>query len=142
LRALLDVNVLVAVLDVDHVHHERAGAWLRDNIEHGWATCSITQNGAARVLSQPSYPGALTVAEAVAAVRSATTTVHHEFWPDPVAIVDPNVIDPARLHGPRQITDAHLLALATHHGGRFATLDRRIGRDAVVGASDACLVVL
>lgn len=142
MRALLDVNLLVAVLDVDHVHHDRAAAWLRDNIEHGWATCSITQNGAARILSQPSYPGAVTVAEALSAVRSATTTVHHEFWPDPVAIVDPDVIDPERLHGARQITDAHLVALATHYDGRFATLDQRISHDAVLGASRARLVVL
>lgn len=38
-------NVLIALLDAEHLHHEPARAWLRSNTEHGWATCSITQNG-------------------------------------------------------------------------------------------------
>ena len=39
MRALLDVNVLIALLDAQHIHHELARRWLRDNIRHGWATC-------------------------------------------------------------------------------------------------------
>ena len=38
MRALLDVNVLIALHDRDHVHHERAALWLEANIEHGWAS--------------------------------------------------------------------------------------------------------
>lgn len=30
MRALLDVNVLLALLDRDHVDHERARAWITD----------------------------------------------------------------------------------------------------------------
>lgn len=45
MRALLDVNVLIALLDATHVHHGAAVAWLCANIEHGWVSCPITQNG-------------------------------------------------------------------------------------------------
>jgi predicted nucleic acid-binding protein len=30
------------------------------------------------------------------------------------------------MHGPKQITDAYLLGIAKHHGGRLATLDKAI----------------
>ena len=47
-----------------------------------------------------------------------------------------------RLLGPRQITDAYLLALAVSHGGRFVTFDRRINVDLVPGAAAANLCIL
>jgi predicted nucleic acid-binding protein len=56
MHALLDVNVLIALLDSDHVHHARARAWLKENIRHGWASCPLTQNGCIRIMSQPGYP--------------------------------------------------------------------------------------
>lgn len=56
MRALLDVNVLLALLDRDHVDHQRAREWLTDEIESGWASCAITENGFVRVVSQPRYP--------------------------------------------------------------------------------------
>ena len=58
MRALLDVNVLIALLDQAHPHHGTALSWLRVNIKHGWASCPITQNGCIRIMSQAAYPGA------------------------------------------------------------------------------------
>ena len=43
--ALLDVNVLMALSDPDHTHHEIAHDWFADHHAHGWATCAVTQNG-------------------------------------------------------------------------------------------------
>jgi hypothetical protein len=43
----------------------------------------------------------------------------HEFWPDDVSLLDPRVAYNSRIHGPRQITDVYLLALAVRHGGQF-----------------------
>lgn len=31
MRALLDVNVLIALFDADHIHHERAHDWFMRN---------------------------------------------------------------------------------------------------------------
>lgn len=56
MRALLDVNVLTALHDRDHVHHGRVGAWLAANIAHGWSSCPLTQNGCLRIMSQLAYP--------------------------------------------------------------------------------------
>ena len=36
-----------------------------------------------------------------------------------------------------QITDTYLLALSVHHGGRLATLDRRLSAHAVKGSAEA-----
>jgi hypothetical protein len=35
MRALLDVAVLIALLDSDHLHHARAGACRKENIKSG-----------------------------------------------------------------------------------------------------------
>jgi uncharacterized protein len=46
------------------------------------------------------------------------------------------------VHGPRQVTDAYLLALAVHRGGRFVTFDRSVALSAVPAATAANLTVL
>lgn len=56
MRALFDINVLIALLDQAHPHHDTASFWLKLNIKHGWASCPITQNGCIRIMSQPTYP--------------------------------------------------------------------------------------
>jgi len=56
MRALLDVNVLIALLDPDHVYHATAQAWWVQHRQQGWASCPLTQNGCVRILSQPGYP--------------------------------------------------------------------------------------
>ena len=61
MRALLDINVLIALLDAQHVHHQQATRWMTENIDGGWASCPLTQNGVIRIMSQPAYPNALPV---------------------------------------------------------------------------------
>ena len=53
MRALLDVNVLVVLMDREHADHKIAMNWLKANWIFGWASCSITQNGCVRIMSQP-----------------------------------------------------------------------------------------
>ena len=141
-RALLDINVLLALLDSDHIHHQRARDWASAEIASGWASCAITQNGFVRIVSQPSYPSPITTAQAVDLLSRATHTEHHEFWTCAVSMLDEEIVDRSRLHSPRQVSDAYLLALATAHGGRFVTFDRRISIGAVPGAAEENLAVL
>ncbi|TLZ12344.1 MAG: hypothetical protein E6K34_17875 [Gammaproteobacteria bacterium] len=61
MRALLDVNVLIALLDSDHTLHGTAMSWFAKHAREGWASCPITQNGCVRIMSNPSYPNALPV---------------------------------------------------------------------------------
>lgn len=142
MRALLDVNVLIALLDENHVHHDTAQGWLAENVRLGWASCPITQNGCIRILAQPQYPNALGVSDAIGRLREATATSHHAFVPDDQSILDATAIDRKRLLSARQVTDAYLLALAVKHGLRFVTLDRAIPAHAVPGADSYSLVVL
>ena len=142
MRALLDVNVLLALLDVDHVDHGTARSWLEEEISAGWASCAITQNGFVRIVSQPRYPSPVPPAEAIRRLEQATRTAQHEFWPCDLSVLDSRVIDRTRVHGPRQVTDVYLLALAVAKGGRFVTFDRTIPTGAVPGARAENLVVL
>jgi toxin-antitoxin system PIN domain toxin len=141
-RALLDINVLLALLDSDHVDHDRARDWINAEIENGWASCAITQNGFVRIISQPRYPSPVSPELALDRLARASNTEYHEFWPCSVSLLDENLIDRSRLVGPRQVTDAYLLALATRHNGRFVTFDRSIPLSAVHGAQEANLIVL
>ena len=142
MRALLDVNVLIALLDRQHEHHQAARYWLEDNIQYGWATCAITQNGALRIMSQPKYPHPWQVDLVAETLAEMTDTVDHEFWPDAVSLLTPGVIDWRQVRSPKQITDLYLLALAAENGGRFVTFDKHITKSAVPNAGDGsyCLV--
>ncbi len=142
MRALLDVNVLIALLDSDHCLHVPATSWFSGNAHNGWASCPITQNGCVRVMSSPGYPGALPVQAVVERLATASKTRLHEFWPDDLSLLDPALLDPSRIHGPRQITDLYLLALAVKHRGSFVTFDRLISADAVKRAEKSHLVRL
>jgi uncharacterized protein len=141
-RALLDVNVLIALLDADHLHHARATAWLSANIAAGWASCAITQNGCVRIMSQPGYPNALPAARVAQRLREATQTEHHQFVPGDLSLLDIGHFDTEQLLGHQQVTDAWLLGLAAAHGMRFVTFDANMPMRAVRGAEPAHFVLL
>jgi hypothetical protein len=142
MRALLDVNVLIALLDADHTLHGGAMAWFEDNAPTGWASCPITENGCVRIMSHPGYPHPLPVRAVVERLAEACADRYHEFWPDDISVTNRQVANSTRIHGPRQITDVYLLALAVHRSGRFVTFDTSVPRDAVVGAGASQLVVI
>lgn len=142
MRALLDVNVLIALLDTDHVAHATAIRWFENNARHGWASCPITQNGCVRVMCHPAYPNAPSPQVVIERLATATASDAHEFWPDDVSLLDGAVVDASRVHGPRQITDLYLLALAVWHDGRLVTFDAGIPRAAVKGATSRHLLQL
>lgn len=134
--------MLLALLDADHVDHSTARDWLEGEIDSGWASCAITQNGFVRVISQPRYPSPVSPSQALDHLGRAAATEWHEFWPCPVSLLDAGAIDRARIHGPRQVTDAYLLGLAVHHGGRLATFDQSVPLSAVLGATVEHLSVI
>jgi uncharacterized protein len=142
MRALLDVNVLIALLDAGHSMHRRATQWFSAEAAKGWASCPITQNGCVRIMSHQGYPNSLPVNEIVLRLREACLTDVHQFWLDDLSMLDPTIADSTRLHGPRQITDIYLLALAARHGGRLVTFDESIFIDAVRGATKKHLLTL
>ena len=140
--SLLDVNVLVAMLDSEHSSHAAAWKWFEEGARAGWASCPITQNGCIRVMSQSTYVSPVPVDAIARRVREATSDARHRFWPDDMSLLDEKAIDTRRIHGPKQLTDVYLLALAVAKGGRLVTFDRSISLDAVAGARKAHLVVI
>lgn len=135
MRALLDINVLIALHDQDHIHHQRASTWLGDNIHSGWASCALTQNGFLRIMSQPGYPNPQTLGVLLAMLQQSTRTAFHAWWPDEVSLLDGERFMHAHMHSPAQLTDIYLLGLAVHHQARFVSFDRRIPLSAVHGAT-------
>ncbi len=131
---LLDVNVLLALTDPMHVHHDPAHRWFAAKGRTAWATCPITENGFVRVASHPTYPNRPGDVPAVVAIlRQFCAADGHFFWSDDISIRDVLKLDAAITHS--QITDLFLLSLAVHAGGRLATFDRRIATAAVRGGA-------
>jgi uncharacterized protein len=141
--ALLDVNLLVALFDPDHVHHDLAHDWFADQQHAGWATCPLTENGLIRVLSNSVFREAgLALADIAARLRVLKATGRHTFWADDVSLTDDRMFRPLEIRGHQQITDVYLAGLAQAHGGQLATLDRAIPREAIVGARSDLLLII
>lgn len=142
MRAFLDVNVLIALLDGSHLHHGLATDWLASHIDEGWASSPITQNGCIRILSQPGYPNPVPAAQVAGRLAEATQHPSHAFWADSISLLHPGSLMWERILSSRHVTDAYLLALAVQQGGRFVTLDQGIPLDAVGGVLPEHLVVI
>jgi len=140
---LLDVNVLIALLWTRHEHHYVAQDWFANASENGWATCSLTQLGFVRIVSNAAFSSEATrPAQALAVLKANIQHPEHQEWEDrwgAAAVLEPLA---ERLIGHRQVTDAYLLALVTGHGGRLVTLDRDIALQAVRGAGARNLVTI
>jgi toxin-antitoxin system PIN domain toxin len=134
---LLDVNVLVALFDAAHAHHDAAHRWFGSVGRESWATCPITENGLVRVLSNPSYPTvSASVADVSERLRVFCSQPGHIFWSDDVSLRDDTRFDLSRLRGHKQITDLYLAALAARQGGKLATFDTAIPCHALIGGTD------
>lgn len=127
---LLDVNVLIALVDPNHVHHDAAHAWFARVGKRHFATCPITENGLLRVVGNPRYPGSpgppSAVLPSLVAIRALPG---HEFWPDDVSLAssDHPAARPLSTHS--RVTDGYLVALARSRRGRLATFDHRLAAD-------------
>jgi hypothetical protein len=133
MRALLDVNVLIALLDPDHSFHRRAHEWWAANKKSGWASCPLTENGCVRIISNPGYSQRVqfTAGDVISNLRTFTQNTDHEFWSDDLSLLDVSVFAAERIHRSRQITDFYLLSLAAHRNAQLATFDTNIPLSAV-----------
>jgi toxin-antitoxin system PIN domain toxin len=123
--ALLDLNILTALLWPTHEHHDAAHRWFVARAEAPWATCLLTQLGFVRLVSNPAFSGdALSPVEALALLAENLTHAHHQFWSESLEVPGAVKEMEEQLQGYRQLTDAYLLALAHRHKGVLATFDR------------------
>lgn len=142
MRALLDINVLIALHDGDHVHHDSAVQWFDTHIQQGWASSPLTQNGCLRIMSQAAYSNPQPLATLVHMLHSSTASPRHQLWSDDISILDAAHFRHAHMHSPRQLTDLYLLGLAVKHQGRLVSFDQRIPLSAVHGAGPEHMVIL
>lgn len=115
---LLDGNVLVALSDSAHVHHDAAVAWFAGHAPP-FATCPITQGTLLRMLLR--HGAVDTPPQAAEVLAHLCAHPRHQFWPDDLGY---DVLPWHRIHGHRQVTDGYLAALARARGGRLATFDQ------------------
>ncbi len=142
MRALLDVNVIVALLDLHSANHLVVNQWLARNFSTGWASCPLTENACLRLLTNPRYAAPLSPGTVLARLEETKRGGNHAFWPDDLSITDASFFDWTQLRGHQQVTDVYLLALAVAHGGRFVTFDRRVQPGVVKGCRLEQLVTL
>lgn len=121
---LLDVNVLVARVFEDHIHHRAAKTWLSTpNLE--WATCPFTEAGFLRYATRPGK-NSIDMGQATAILEELTQQPGYRYLSisaDWQTLTRPFF---KRLHGHNQITDAWLLGIAIQEGLILATFDRAI----------------
>lgn len=116
--SLLDGNVLVALADAAHVHHDAAARWFASS-DSLFATCPITQGTLIRMLLRfNAVPG---IELAVNLLSSFEAHPKHQFWADDLRYVE---VKWKGVLGHKQVTDAYLAALARRHGGRLVTFDK------------------
>lgn len=115
---LLDANVLIALADSAHVHHEAAVRWFNSTTA-AFATCPITQGALLRMLLR--LQAVADAATAAQVLRGFIAHPRHRFWADDL---DYSAVGWKGVLGHRQVTDAYLAALARHHGGKLASFDQ------------------
>jgi uncharacterized protein len=123
-RYLLDVNVLVALLDEDHIYHQLVTNWFEaPGLQ--WAVCPFTEAGFLRYMTRPKI-GDMSMEEATAMLAWMAQEAGYHY--QPIAADWHTLCGPffKRLFGHNQITDAYLLGLAVQEGLVLVTFDKAI----------------
>jgi hypothetical protein len=128
---LLDVNVLLALSNVEHLHHNAAHQWFEHEHRQGWGTCCLTQLAFVRLMSNPKLAQpALSPQQALKSLEIATAHPSHRFFKEPptglIEMALRAYLDRVLTHN--GLTDAFLAALAHAQGARLATFDQGIKR--------------
>ncbi len=143
MRHLLDINVLIALIDPDHVFHSRAHAWWSAQ-PRAWASCPLTENGLLRIMASVGYSKTVrfTVADLASRLSLFASTSDHAFWHDSLTLRDSRHFRHGSILSSKQLTDLYLLALAVANHGCLVTLDQHIPLSAVATARAEHLMVI
>ena len=133
---LLDVNVLLALCDNHHIHHEAAHTWFERKGHKAWATSPITENGFIRIASNPQYTNPVgDVFAAMEILKQLCQLPGYHFWSEDLHLWE--ILEAGKFISHSQVTDIYLLSLAVKKQGRLATLDKRIVTGTVKGGNEA-----
>lgn len=121
MKVLVDVNGLIALVHVAHPDHGKARLWLAaTQAGSTFHTCSITEIGFVRVSLAAKL--CATVAEAKGMLAALLNSSRFSRLADDLGA---DTL-PSYVKKPADVTDGHLLNLATHHGAKLATFDTGI----------------
>ncbi|MGD0737117.1 MAG: TA system VapC family ribonuclease toxin [Terracidiphilus sp.] len=121
-KYLLDVNVLIALTDSSHVHHQLVNKWF-GNGSFNWGVCAFSEAGFLRVSTNPRLRG-YSLEQATAILAEFTRSPGYCFWGMTRGWASLSAPFTGRVFGHQQITDAYLLGLAVQENGVLVTLDR------------------
>jgi len=122
MRYLLDVNVLLAAIWVDHARHAEAFAWLEGK---RIVLCPLCELGFLRISTHRKAINA-----PMTKARELLETFASERRVERISDDLPALA--SRPASSEQVTDHYLAELAASHGLQFATLDQRVEHGAVV----------
>jgi toxin-antitoxin system PIN domain toxin len=139
--ALLDVNVLLAMLWSHHADHARVVRWHEEWIPKKWAICPFSESGFLRLSMNPAFVSGQapvgTLLEILRRLRSKRGYHRIDRVPDPA---DAGLADLwSKVRGYRQVTDAMLLSMAVEEDIRLATLDQ--GLTALADRPDRVILI-
>ena len=121
---LLDVNVFLALLSENHVHHQLVTMWFNAG-QLQWATCLLTEAGFIRNATAPRV-GQVTMVEATALLNGIKEHPGYTYLPITTDWRGLCGTFFSRIHGTKQVTDACLLGVAVQHRCTLATMDKAI----------------
>ena len=128
IESLLDVNIVIASIFADHVHHRMAREFVQSLLH--FHTTPMTQGGFLRFATRPwkdhlkaEQPPRLTMTKAQSKLKEFTSADGHVFLADDAEFTE---LGMRSMQGHRQRTDAYLLHLARKHGLSLASLESRM----------------
>ena len=121
-KYLLDVNVLIALTEPEHIHHRVVMKWFNAPALD-WGLCAFSEAGFLRVTTN-SKAGSNTVEESNAVLAALESHPGYRYWPITAGWLTLAAPFRERVFGHQQITDAFLLGLAVKEHGVLVTLDK------------------
>jgi hypothetical protein len=122
-KNLLDINVLVALSDPEHKHHQHARKWFTSPGRGTWALCPLTEAGFLRVTTNPAFrPGPRTLEQAIAILQAIKGMC--DYCPIDQSWMTLTARFASRIRGHQQVTDAYLLGLAIKEDRVLVTFDK------------------
>ena len=122
-KSLLDLNVLIALSDPEHKHHQKARNWFTLFGRGNWALCPLTEAGFLRVTTNPAFrPGPRTLEQAIAILQTLKGIC--DYCPIAESWVTLTARFASRIRGHQQVTDAYLLGLAIRESRVLVTFDK------------------
>jgi predicted nucleic acid-binding protein len=113
-KNLLDLNVLVALIDDEHVYHRIARRWFDARMSEEWGLCPLTEAGLVRLTTNPALgPMLRTFAETKVLLDEIAMWPGYRYWPITESWAT-------------LVTDAYLLGLAIKEDGVLVTFDKGI----------------